>query len=646
MKRTLLTLTTSFFCINTLLSINCETDNWGFENGNFDNWDVTGSVSLENSGTDYYGGYPWVYQNSGSYSVKISGDEAGMSNGSISRSIDVPSEGITYFNFHFAMSIFNYPHPASDAAKFYVEFFDQNNNLIDCPYYECYYSEDEGPQGVDGFNETNLPAINYNPMAVGDGPELYNVSYSDWTDVRLDLSAYAGQTIKAVFRVQWCTFGPDWAYALVDVDCPINNKDTFKECTNEFPVYHCSIDDMSAYEWYDPSNTLLGNGQCMNINTPGIYKCIVSPSNIECSGAENLEFKYNFLEIPQANFTSENVCEYDSLELINTSVFSSENIESIIWDFHNSDSVLTYDAKYLYGNYGEKSVSLTVASANGCFSTMTKQIEIYAVPDVKFSALNNKGCTELCVDFLNETSIQAGGINKYIWELGQEDESENFSVSSCYSNNSLETKTFDISLTAISNNQCASTLTKVNIVEVYPQPIANFNAEPNFLDFHQPQTRFNNTSLLADYNSWDIGGFYQSNEESPVYSFSTEEENTFNVCLYIETIHGCMDTTCEPVTMKGKSYVYIPNSFTPNNNNLNDLFKPVCFGIAEEGFEFNIYDRWGKVVYKSVSLNDCSWDGSIKNSGKKQDVYSWILKCKGKYNSEQFYKTGLVNMVK
>ena len=56
------------------------------------------------------------------------------------------------------------------ASKFYAEIYDQNGNMLDCPYYECFYSTDLGAVGVDNFQETDNVASFYNPMLEGDGP--------------------------------------------------------------------------------------------------------------------------------------------------------------------------------------------------------------------------------------------------------------------------------------------------------------------------------------------------------------------------------------------------------------------------------------------------------------------------------------------
>ena len=65
---------------------------------------------------------------------------------------------------------------------------------------------------------------------------------------------------------------------------------------------------------------------------------------------------------------------------------------------------------------------------------------------------------------------------------------------------------------------------------------------------------------------------------------------------------------------------YIPNSFTPDANGINDQF----FGQGEGYTEYSmwIYDRWGELVFESHD-DEFHWDGSYKNKQVQEGVYSY-----------------------
>ena len=90
---------------------------------------------------------------------------------------------------------------------------------------------------------------------------------------------------------------------------------------------------------------------------------------------------------------------------------------------------------------------------------------------------------------------------------------------------------------------------------------------------------------------------------------------------------------------------FMANSFTPNNDGLNDVFTPVT-GCYFEEFEMQIFDRWGEIVFQS---NDVSqpWDGTYKGNELPQGVYTWQLRYK-KYTwkKETKFQRGTLNLIR
>lgn len=76
--------------------------------------------------------------------------------------------------------------------------------------------------------------------------------------------------------------------------------------------------------------------------------------------------------------------------------------------------------------------------------------------------------------------------------------------------------------------------------------------------------------------------------------------------------------TCDP-------NIYVPKSFCPNCDGLNDIFYPIITGEKPESIEMIIYDRWGTLVYKQTSVSPV-WDGSTAD-GKQcvEGAYMWII---------------------
>lgn len=56
-------------------------------------------------------------------------------------------------------------------------------------------------------------------------------------------------------------------------------------------------------------------------------------------------------------------------------------------------------------------------------------------------------------------------------------------------------------------------------------------------------------------------------------------------------------------------YAYFPNSFTPNQDGINDAWLPVVNNI--QSYHIEIFDRWGNVVFESKDPNE-AWVGERK----------------------------------
>lgn len=125
--------------LSTTAAFDCAAENFDFENGTGSGWALTGNTSIVTGGVDPYGGFPNVYPG-GTRSLKISSDVAPNGDwGQAVKTINVPATGTTLFTFHYAMSIFNFPHTAAQAAQFNVIFRDAANNIIGCPRYSCFF---------------------------------------------------------------------------------------------------------------------------------------------------------------------------------------------------------------------------------------------------------------------------------------------------------------------------------------------------------------------------------------------------------------------------------------------------------------------------------------------------------------------------
>ncbi len=94
--------------------------------------------------------------------------------------------------------------------------------------------------------------------------------------------------------------------------------------------------------------------------------------------------------------------------------------------------------------------------------------------------------------------------------------------------------------------------------------------------------------------------------------------------LKVDNNSGCQYAdTVNVDNMKCECTLYIPNTFTPNNDGLNDAFKPVYYCDLQE-YDLKIYDRWGHLVFETNDIEN-GWNGKNKTGLIEQGVYTYLI---------------------
>jgi len=108
-----------------------------------------------------------------------------------------------------------------------------------------------------------------------------------------------------------------------------------------------------------------------------------------------------------------------------------------------------------------------------------------------------------------------------------------------------------------------------------------------------------------------------------------------------DPLTGCMDSAFVKIIVEGA--FYIPNTFTPNYDGLNDVFKPVYTNIYD--YTMDIYDRWGNHLFTS-SNPEFGWNGFYKGQLCQEDVYVYKVVYSQKHTKNQQLVSGHVNLVR
>jgi gliding motility-associated-like protein len=242
-------------------------------------------------------------------------------------------------------------------------------------------------------------------------------------------------------------------------------------------------------------------------------------------------------------------------------------------------------------------------------------------------------CSETVYTF---SSVVTGSITSYSWSVlpssGAEILGDNGQDALRF--RFVRSGTFSVSL-FVANS--AGTFTAGQLFTVNLSARASYNASFNNSGF-PTNLVLSNSSKNAVAFLWDFGAAAPSQTITNVAQTYTAP-GAYSVSLVAYGVNGCNDTLNYNFEIDGFSEVKLPNVFTPNNDGVNDIFKPITRGLAE--LKVWVYSRHGMLMHHWVGVNGF-WDGhSTAGEECPDDVYFYILEAKGFDGKEYKLKSNL-----
>ena len=368
----------------------------------------------------------------------------------------------------------------------------------------------------------------------------------------------------------------------------------------------------------------------------GIYTVTVTDV-FGCTGTSTVTVVEPSMLNIQATATPSSVCEGATVNL-NANAGGGTPVYSINW----TPGPLSGAAQSVVPA-ATTSYTATVTDANGCTASSTVLVTVNAAPAPVLTADVTSGCAPLCVDFSDMSTVASGTITGWLWDFGDNTTStaQNPPMH-CYS----VPGNYTVVLSVTSSAGCTQTITMANYINVYAIPVAAFSAGPQPATILNPEITFTESSTNATSWLWSFGDLTNASSNAQNPTFTYQEPECYMVTLEVTSADGCQDTASAEVCIDPDVSIYVPNTFTPDGNGLNEEFIPVTIGIDPDKYELWIFDRWGNMIFYTDDLAE-GWDGRVQGSSDicQVDTYVWRIKARD-ITGAQYNLIGHVNLIK
>lgn len=353
-----------------------------------------------------------------------------------------------------------------------------------------------------------------------------------------------------------------------------------------------------TYTW---SNGVTGSSQTVNPTTTTVYTVTGTDFN-GCVNSTITTATVLVTTMPTVTVNSPTVCAGQ------TATLTANGATSYSWSTTETTSSINVTPA--------STTQYVVIGANGdCFNMVTSTVQVTPSPTVSSIPSITSGCATLCVDFLDATSSSATGI---AYNFGDGTTANTNNPSHCYTTGGSYTVTATVTNSVLG---CSSTFT-LPVIDVITRAVADFNiSEGNVVTVGSDIHLINTSTGSPDSYSWNV---LCTGQISTSTDLTIALADTGNCCIYLiaDKISGCSDTVQKCINVVKEAVVIIPNVFTPNGDNRNDVFKVNSTGL--KSLHCVIFDRWGLKMYEWDGING-SWDGSAKSGNAPDGTYFYII---------------------
>ena len=472
-----------------------------------------------------------------------------------------------------------------------------------------------------------LPVFNINPftqtVCIGNTVSLTaqgNAQSYSWdpplflsagTGSQVSCSPSANQTYTVTGTLNTCTQVAVASVSAIAVPVVSASASEYTICSGATTLLHA--EGANSYSWIPNYYLSVDQGQNVFASPVGSTTYTLRGFNGICTGTSSVYIE----TVPRPNMTL--TAPYNQVCIGYSVPITVEGATYYSWSPIFGLSAITGSVSHaspqITTNY-----TITGTNVNG--TVQCTQLMSFSVIVTPFVVASTSGSVALCVG--EKTTLEAYGGNTFKWE--PPDGLNATDLNAVVAGPTVST-TYTVEVSE--NTFCGNTATV--FVQVNPKPFVlagrdtTFNLdEPMFISANASGTISWISGENIECPSCPVSRVYPANDE----------------CYVVMTtnVYGCtaQDRMCIDVT--NDFGVYIPNTFTPNQDGLNEVFYVVGTGISN--FSMEIYNRWGQLIFTSQNQL-IGWDGYFKGNLSEPGIYTYKVEYTG-LNGKRYQRSGQV----
>lgn len=412
--------------------------------------------------------------------------------------------------------------------------------------------------------------------------------------------------------------------------------------------------DNFTYDWQSVGATFSPSGDANPLFNPLVggatynVQLTVTDNNVaQCQVNDSLTIDVRdipVVEMPDTSFW----CGSEVLILPDTNITYPVGT-TYEWTLNTVTIAGADSSTYLVASAG--TYEFIVSDSIGCSDSDQTEVLLRALPTISVSDLGTVICTNASIN-LSANVSPAGGT--FLWTHDgsgsiDDDEDEVTFYIPGFSDNG-QTLEFIGAYTT----ECG-TVTDTTSPQAATPPTALFDVADTIVNTNEP-VAYADASIGNNltYN-WTFQ--LTSTTQQVEFSFGPHvieyaEDGTFNSLLEVtDQSTTCSDTFSVNITVIGSNVLFVPNVFSPLAQNAdNQSLKVFGTNISDTEFEFTVYNRWGEVIYQTLSSTEAmnvGWTGVNQNNGNESEMGSYTYTLKGRFfDGKEIVKSGSVTLIR